>query len=172
MTTPIPLKVPRVAGCSTRIENARGYRARTHTRRLDRLEPHVGSQLCPLGASMPQAHDRELWRRIMNPDHPVCALVCGTSDNNGTLLGLAHYVLHPHTFSSKMVCYLEDLWVEPSARRAGIGGALIDALVARGKVQDWRRLYWHTETDNLAARALYNRIVRATNYVRYDIDLQ
>ena len=151
MTTPIPLKVPRVAGCSTRIENARGYRARTHTRRLDRLEPHVGSQLCPLGASMPQAHDRELWRRIMNPDHPVCALVCGTS---------------------KMVCYLEDLWVEPSARRAGIGGALIDALVARGKVQDWRRLYWRTETDNLAARALYNRIVRATNYVRYDIDLQ
>jgi GNAT superfamily N-acetyltransferase len=124
------------------------------------------------GASMPQAHDRELWRRIMNPDHPVCALVCSTSNHSGTLLGLAHYVLHPHTFSSKLVCYLEDLWVEPSARRAGIGRTLIEALVARGKEQDWRRLYWHTETDNLAARTLYDRIVRATNYVRYDIALQ
>jgi ribosomal protein S18 acetylase RimI-like enzyme len=123
------------------------------------------------GASMPQTHDRELWRRIVDPEHPVCALVCGTSDQDGTLLGLAHYVLHPHTFSSKMVCYLEDLWVEPSARRAGIARTLVDALVARGKEHDWRRLYWHTETDNMAARALYDRIARATNYVRYDIAL-
>ena len=70
-----------------------------------------------------------------------------------------------------MVCYLEDLWVEPSARRAGIGRTLIDALVARGKEQDWHRLYWHTETDNVAARTLYDRIARVTNYVRYDIVL-
>jgi GNAT superfamily N-acetyltransferase len=123
------------------------------------------------GVSMSQAHDRELWRRIMAPEHPVGALVCGTSDRDGTLLGLAHYVLHPHTFSSKMVCYLEDLWVEPSARRAGIGRTLIDGLVARGKEQDWRRLYWHTETDNVTARTLYDRIARVTNYVRYDIVL-
>ena len=123
------------------------------------------------GVSMSQAHDRELWRRIMAPEHPVGALVCSTADRDGKLLGLAHYVLHPHTFSSKMVCYLEDLWVDPSARRTGIGRTLIDALVARGKEQDWRRLYWHTETDNVAARTLYDRIARATNYVRYDIVL-
>lgn len=123
------------------------------------------------GSAMPPAHDRELWRRIMDPEHPVGALVCSTSDRDGTLVGLAHYVLHPHTFSTKMVCYLEDLWVEPSARRAGIARALIEALVARGNEQDWRRLYWHTETDNVAARALYDRIARATNYVRYDVAL-
>lgn len=122
-------------------------------------------------ASIPQSHDRELWRRILDPEHPVCALVCGTSDHDGTLLGLAHYVLHPHTFSSGLVCYLEDLWVDPSARRAGIAQTLIEALVARGKEQDWRRLYWHTETDNVAARALYDRIAHTTNYVRYDIAL-
>ena len=40
------------------------------------------------------------------------------------------------------------------------------------KEQDWRRLYWHTETDNVAARALYDRIARVTNYVRYDIALR
>jgi GNAT superfamily N-acetyltransferase len=123
------------------------------------------------GASMTEAHNRELWRRIMEPDHPVCALVCSPSDHEGTLLGLAHYVLHPHTFSSKMVCYLEDLWVEPSARRAGIGRAFVDALVALGKEQDWRRIYWHTETDNVTARSLYDRFAKATNYVRYDIGL-
>ena len=99
------------------------------------------------------------------------ALVCVASDSDGGLIGLAHYVLHPHTFSSKMVCYLEDLWVDPSARRAGIGRALIEALIARGNEKDWRRLYWHTETDNLAARALYDCVARATDYVRYDVTL-
>jgi GNAT superfamily N-acetyltransferase len=124
-----------------------------------------------LGVSLSQAHDRELWRRIMDPKHPMGALVCGTPDHDGSLLGLVHYVLHPHTFSLKMVCYLEDLWVAPSVRRGGIGRSLIDALVARGKEQDWRRLYWHTEADNLAARSLYDRIAPATSYVRYDIAL-
>lgn len=123
------------------------------------------------GASMSHAHDRELWRRIMAPEHPVGALVCSTAGGDGKLLGLAHYVLHPHTFSSKMVCYLEDLWVDLSARRAGVGRSLIDGLVARGKEQDWRRVYWHTETDNVAARTLYDRIAQATNYVRYDMIL-
>jgi ribosomal protein S18 acetylase RimI-like enzyme len=121
--------------------------------------------------SMSQAHDLELWRRIMDPEHPMGALVCGTPDRDGALLGLAHYVLHPHTFSMKIVCYLEDLWVEPSARRAGVGRALIDALIARAKEQDWRRVYWHTETDNVAARSLYDRMARITNHVRYEIAL-
>ena len=124
-----------------------------------------------LGVALSQAHDRELWHRIMDPKHPMGALVCGTPDHDGSLLGLAHYVLHPHTFSLKMVCYLEDLWIEPSVRRGGIGRSLIDALVARGKEQDWRRLYWHTEADNLAARSLYDRFAPATSYVRYDIAL-
>ena len=123
------------------------------------------------GVSMPQAHDHELWRRIMDPEYPVGALVCCTSDRDDTLVGFAHYVLHPHTFSPKMICYLEDLWVEPSERRAGVGRTLLEALVARGNEQGWRRLYWHTETDNVAARALYDRIARATNYVRYDVAL-
>lgn len=124
-----------------------------------------------LGASIREVDDHELWRRIMDTGHPVGALVCSVPDSEGMLVGLAHYVLHPHTFSNRMVCYLEDLWVEPSARRAGIGRSLIDALVARGRDRAWRRIYWHTKVDNLAARALYDRIARATNYVRYDIAL-
>jgi ribosomal protein S18 acetylase RimI-like enzyme len=123
------------------------------------------------GVSMPEAADRELWRRIMDPAHPVAALVCGAPDSGGELAGLAHYVLHPHTFSDRMVCYLEDLWVDPGARRAGIARRLIEALVARGREQSWRRIYWHTEADNAAARALYDRIARLTDYVRYDITL-
>jgi GNAT superfamily N-acetyltransferase len=119
------------------------------------------------GVSLPVADDRELWRRIMDPDYPIGALVCGAPVGDGPLAGFANYVLRPHTFSSRMVCYLEDLWVEPSARGAGWGRKFIDGLIARG----WRRIYWHTEADNAAARRLYDRVSRLTNYVRYDITL-
>ena len=123
------------------------------------------------GASLPAAETRELWRRITDPGHPVGALVSGSPGAEGALVGFAHYVLHPHTFSGRMVCYLEDLWVQPSARGTGVGRRLIEALVARGRDRGWRRVYWHTEADNAAARALYDRVARLTDYVRYDIVL-
>jgi len=122
------------------------------------------------GATMGEAEVDELWRRVLNPDHSVCALVSAAADDRG-LLGFAHYVLHPHTFTSRTVCYLEDLWVEPAARGAGVGRRLIEALVERGRARGWRRLYWHTEADNEAARRLYDRMATLTDYVRYDVDL-
>lgn len=123
------------------------------------------------GAQMAEVDDQELWRRIMHPDHAVSALVCSAATLDSELIGLVHYVLHPHTFSNRLVCYLEDLWVEPAARRAGVARSLVEALVTRGREKGWRRVYWHTEADNAAARALYDRIARATNYVRYDVVL-
>lgn len=117
------------------------------------------------GISPPAEDSRELWRRVMQPDFPMGTLVCGAP-----LVGFANYVLRPHTFSSRMVCYLEDLWVEPSARGARWGQKLIEALVARGRDRGWRRIYWHTEADN-PARRLYDRAARLTDYVRYDISL-
>jgi GNAT superfamily N-acetyltransferase len=121
------------------------------------------------GATMPETDIDELWRRIMDPEHPVCALVAAARHNED-LLGLAHYVLGPHTFSSRMVCYLEDLWVDPAARGAGLGRQLVDSLIQRGRERGWRRVYWHTEADN-EARRLYDRVATLTQYVRYDVVL-
>ncbi|MFZ5783016.1 MAG: GNAT family N-acetyltransferase [Pseudomonadota bacterium] len=123
------------------------------------------------GASPSAGDDDALWRRIMDGDCPVNAMVCGPGEAGTSLLGLAHWVLHPHTFSTRMVCYLEDLWVEPAARGAGVGRRLIDGLVTLGHRHGWRRIYWHVDADNTAARRLYDRVARATGYVRYDIPI-
>jgi GNAT superfamily N-acetyltransferase len=120
--------------------------------------------------TMPDANVHELWRRILNPEHPVCALV-STAPNGRDLLGFAHYVLHPHTFSGRMVCYLEDLWVDPAGRGTGIGRRFVDSLIDRGRDRGWRRIYWHTEADNEAARRLYDQVATLTKYVRHDVAL-
>lgn len=121
------------------------------------------------GTTLPETDVHELWRRILDFEHPVSALVATTRDGQD-LLGFAHYVLHPHTFSSRMVCYLEDLWVDPAGRRAGTGRQLVESLIERGRERGWRRIYWHTEEDN-QARRLYDRVAALTKYVRYDVTL-
>ena len=70
-----------------------------------------------------------------------------------------------------MVCYLEDLWVDPAVRSGGIGRGLIASLTARGRDRGWRRIYWPTEANNSTARVLYDRVALLTEYVRYDIAL-
>jgi GNAT superfamily N-acetyltransferase len=110
-----------------------------------------------------------VWVRILNPREPIWCLFVSTAGDEPQ--GFANYVLHPHTWSLKPVCYLEDIFVAPPIRRQGAGRALIEKLAAFGREEGWRRIYWHTHEGNTRARALYDRIVERTDYVRYDIDL-
>ena len=110
-----------------------------------------------------------IWRRIVTPDEATwCLLACRAE---GEPIGFANYILHPHTWSLQPVCYLEDLFVVPEVRGSGAGRLLIEQLVSLGKQQGWRRIYWHTREDNDRARALYDRIISRTDYVRYDIEV-
>ena len=122
-----------------------------------------------LGGNIPDDVSRGVWARILAEEYPIwCLMAC---DDAGKPIGIAVYVLHPHTWSLKTVCYLEDLFVAPEARGSGAARALIDALVALGRQHDWRRVYWHTREHNYRARTLYDRITPMTDHLRYDIDL-
>ncbi len=89
----------------------------------------------------------------------------------GELLGFCHYVCHPHTWSERTIAYLEDLFVAPSGRRLGVATALIEHLKSLAQAQGWRRIYWITDTDNAAARAVYDKLATRTDHVRYEIAL-
>lgn len=122
-----------------------------------------------LDGTVSDAITKGVWQHILAPDEPIgCLLACRAGDEP---VGLANYVLHPHTWSLRLVCYLEDLFVAPEARGSGVGRALIEGLVSLGKQHGWRRVYWHTHDNNYRARTLYDRLTPRTDYVRYDLDL-
>ena len=51
--------------------------------------------------------------------------------------------------------FLDDLFVDPTARGSGAADALIAALADEGRKQGWTVIRWITAEDNYRARALY-----------------
>jgi GNAT superfamily N-acetyltransferase len=112
-----------------------------------------------------EAITRHTWSRIMDPRTPIHAIVA-VDDAEG-VVGIANYVLHESTISLTPVCYLQDLFVDPSVRGGGTGKRLIDWLVAEMAAQNWSRLYWNTKEDNYRARGLYDKYTAHSGFVRY-----
>ena len=50
------------------------------------------------------------------------------ADQNNELIGLVHFIYHPHNWKVEDVCYLQDLFVAPNIRGNGVGRALIEAV--------------------------------------------
>lgn len=110
-----------------------------------------------------------LWQRIHCPVNPIGCFVAQHASAKG-ICAIVHYLHHCNTWYAEPVGYLEDLYVSPSVRGAGIGSALIDAVVEHGKSQGWANIYWQTKHDNRAARQLYDKITGGTDgFVTYRI---
>jgi len=133
-------------------------------------ERHWASYCDFYSTEVPASTTDTTWKRILDPASPVKGY--GAFDGSGNLLGFAHIVLHPHTWSPKTLCYLEDLFVAPPFRGRDIGHALITFLWRKAEDEGWGRVYWHTETTNTAARRLYDRFRPADGYVRYTLTIQ
>lgn len=91
--------------------------------------------------------------------------------SDGKLVGIAHYLFHP-TFWMGDSCYLQDLFVEETARGQGVARMLIEKVADVSRERGASRLYWTTQENNTAARALYDKVASFNGFVRYDYPLQ
>lgn len=107
------------------------------------------------GGTSPAAVSAETWRRLLDPAAPVHGFL---ARRNGRAAGLLHYILHPVTGHIAPVCYMQDVFVAPDARRRGIARALVAALENTAQAQGWARIYWFAENGNTAAQALYRSL--------------
>jgi GNAT superfamily N-acetyltransferase len=106
------------------------------------------------------------WQRI-HSDFNMYGLI---AELDGQIVGLAHYIFRPSTWEVKDFCYLEDLFVDPKVRGAGVGRALINELEKIAIAKGSKRLYWTTAPDNEVARRLYDKVA-ITDRVQYKIFL-
>jgi GNAT superfamily N-acetyltransferase len=108
------------------------------------------------------------WRRVFDP---ASAIFMRVAEIDGDVKGFTLCITHEGTWTVAPDCYLEDLFVDESARGHGVGRALLDDLVALCKKNGWARLYWHTEEGNATARKLYDTYVKSDGHIRYRVTI-
>jgi GNAT superfamily N-acetyltransferase len=89
-------------------------------------------------------------------------------EEQGTLLGIAHFSYTSSTWEKNKDLYLEDLFVDPASRGKGYGRELIEAVAEVGKENNASRLYWQTHRDNATAQKLYETLASKSEFVIYE----
>ena len=87
--------------------------------------------------------------------------------SGGRAIGLTHYLFHRHGWSVENVCYLQDIYVDPTTRGTGAGRALIEAVYAAADAKGAPGVYWLTQDFNATARQLYDRIGQKSPFIKY-----
>ncbi len=117
---------------------------------------------------MPENVSDETWRRLLDDgQETMFGLVACEED--GAVVGFVNCILHPVTWSTAPVCYLEDLFVDPAVRKLGAGRVLIEGVCERARANGWYRVYWRTKSDNATARSLYDKVGDLTDWVTYEV---
>lgn len=83
--------------------------------------------------------EEKLREQLFGPRPAAEALI---AERGGRAVGFALFFTTFSTFLCKPGLYLEDLFVEPAHRGAGIGKALLRALAALARERDCGRLEW------------------------------
>jgi GNAT superfamily N-acetyltransferase len=73
----------------------------------------------------------------------------------GDPVGVAQVRFRWSIWTSAHDCWLEDLYVRESARRGGLGRALVEAAIELGRERGCKRIELDTNDNNDAALALY-----------------
>lgn len=110
-----------------------------------------------------------VWTLLLESGSGVDALV---AEQDGGVVGFAHYRSHPDTFTGGRDWFLDDLYVDPDARGAGHATALIEHVADLARSTGTAgTLRWITAADNERAQRVYDRIATKTTWVTYEKSL-
>lgn len=106
------------------------------------------------------------FERLISSDHFSQNAFVAEQENE--LIGLVHYIYHPHNWKIEDVCYLQDLFVLKTARGTGVGRALIESVYLAADRNGTPTVYWLTQDFNEQARKLYDNIGTITSFIKYN----
>lgn len=97
--------------------------------------------------------DLEQWRRLLT--RPEVAVLL--AERGGRPIGYVSAIRQLHLWTGTDVLNLDDLYVRPGHRDAGVGRRLMAALAAMAAPEQLL-IRWGTEADNLDAQRFYSRL--------------
>lgn len=106
---------------------------------------------------------------ISDPQLEGVQLLARSGD--GTPVGFATVYWLWSTTRASRVALMNDLYVDPGARRTGVGEALIDRCVDVARERGATVLEWQTAPDNTTAQSLYDRVGVREGWISYRIDV-
>lgn len=110
----------------------------------------------------------KVWLLLLTAGSGIDAVV--SENDEGTVVGFAHYRSHPDTFSGGRDWFLDDLYVRPDARGAGHATALIEHLTDLARETGAAgSLRWITAADNERAQRVYDKVATKTTWVTYEV---
>ena len=108
-----------------------------------------------------------VWSWLHDPDADTEGLVA--IDDDGRVVGLAHFAKLTRPLHASTAALLNDLFVPPDKRGEGIAAALLDAGCDVAGERGWAAVRWLTAEDNYRARALYDRVSVKTPFLVYEV---
>ena len=108
-----------------------------------------------------------VWSWITDPSAHTSCLVASVG---GELVGFVHFRVFERPITASTGLWIDDLYVDPTARGHGIAGALIGAVRAEAGRDGHDVVRWTTRETNIAARRLYDRLATRAPVVVYNAE--
>lgn len=105
------------------------------------------------------------FERLLDSNRPAQNALLAVQD--GIAVGLVHFIYHAHNWRIEDVCYLQDLYTDPSVRGTGVARDLINEVYKAADANGTPSVYWLTQDFNKTARRLYDQVAVLTPFVMY-----
>ena len=97
-------------------------------------------------------------------ERPDTEYLLAAPDGDGEPVGVCQLRYRHSLWTASEDCWLEDLFVEESARGAGVGETLVAAAIERARARGCGRVELDVSESNRAAWALYERMGFSPGY--------
>ena len=115
---------------------------------------------------LPEEVYEKTFERLLSKD--ITSQNAIVAMDSSKIVGLVHFIFHPHNWKIEDVCYLQDLCVLDTLRGQGIGRLLIEAVYDEADKRGVPTVYWLTQDFNKPARLLYDKIATLTPFIKYN----
>lgn len=99
------------------------------------------------------------FRKVLTDPHSGVEVLLAETET--MVIGFALYFRNYSTFVGKPGLFLEDLFVLPEHRKAGVGTALLQRLIQIAQERDYGRVEWHVLDWNEPAIEFYTKKIGA-----------